>query len=339
MSEKLSGARKAAILLLSLGEEAASEVLKNLTEVEIREVTRQMRTFEDISQAQVQRVANEYYMLAERGRFLPGSPETKTAFLRRILGRAMGEEEAERIIEGVLENKNVGELERLQWHDPATIAEFVSGEHPQVMAVILANLGDPDLTRMVLEALPDHLRPEVLARLLRIREVSEEWIEEIESSLEEEINQTEKAHGENEDSGSSAGASDRVAGVLNATSSGMQQTILDHIEKQDPALAAKIRNQMFPFEEFIKVDHFSIQKVLERCTNQDLVYALRTADDGLRRHFFRNLSPENAKSLAEAIEGFGPIRISEIEAAQNRLSNIARELAVQGELHLLQRRK
>lgn len=335
MTIRLTGAKKAAILLLSMGEDAASDVLKNLSDEDITEITRAMRSFDGVSQNEVQRVANEYFLLAEKGRFLPASPETKTTYLRKIFSRALGEEEAERIVQGMLATEGAGPLEKLQWHDPVTIAEFVSGEHPQVIAVILANLGDPALTQQVLDALPSELSEDVLSRLLQIREVSGEWIEEIEKSLGEEmVEPSPQASSQPQ-----RGGSQQVAGMMNAASPEMEHAIMGHIERQDVELAASIREKMFPFEAFLRVDNMSIQKVVEKATNQDLVHALATAEEPLRRHFFRNLSPDNVKALTEAIANQGPIRVSAIESAQKRLSNIARELAVKGELRLLQRKK
>ena len=333
--KRLSGARKAAILLLSMGEEAATKVLRNLSDEEIQDITREMQAFNDVSPNEVQRVASEYFLLAEKGRFLPGSPETKTAYLRRILTRAMGEDSAQRIVAGIMTSEGGGTLDTLQWHDPATIAEFVSDEHPQVIAVILAHLGDPGLSQQVLNEMPASLRDDVTERLMSIREISDEWITEIEQSLTQELG----ASNHTEPREPAIGGEEQVAGVLNAASPTMEQSILTQIESEHPELAARLRRQMFPFEAFLRVDNASIQKVLERTTNQDLVLALRTADEPLRRHFFRNLSPDTARQLAAAIAEFGPIRVSEIEEAQKRLSSIARELALKGELRLLERKR
>jgi flagellar motor switch protein FliG len=332
MAARMEGAQKAAVLLLAMGEQAASEVIKNLSEDEINAVTPYMTRFSEITPGDVARVANEFYRIAEKGRFLPAAPETKTAYLKKVLEKALGAEKTGGLIEGLLASDSAGPLEKLRWHDPSTIARFLGGEHPQVIAVIVANLGDPLLTQNVLIELPDGLRQDVFGRLVRLREISPEWVEEIEASLAEEMGQE---HGEVSGKGAS---SNRVAGMLNAAPRGMEQDILEHIEGRDPGLAARIREQMFPFEDFIRIDNPSMQKVLERATNQDLVLALGTASAGLRRHFLRNLSAARAGALEEAIANFGPVRVSEIEAAQKRLSNIARELAEAGELGILAKR-
>lgn len=328
---RLKGAQKAAILLLSLGEDAAAEVIRNLSEEELNALTPYLSNFDEVTPQDVERVAQEFYRTAEKGSFLPATPETKTAYLNKILGRALGEEKSRQLVAGMLEESPPGRLEQLKWHDPATIAQFISNEHPQVIAVIAANLGDPALTQQVLAALPEGLRRDVLIRLVRLREISSEWVQEIEASLEEEMSAA-KAQPPARDA-----SADRVAGVMNAAPRQMEVAVMTHIESQRPELAARIRTQMFPFEEFLKVDNPSMQRVLEQVTNEDLVQALSTANEPLRRHFLRNLSTENAAALEQAIGNFRPLRVSDIEAAQKRLSNIARQLAQQGKLTVLKR--
>ena len=333
MAARLKGTQKAAILLLSIGEDAAAEVMKNLSEEEVNTLAGELGKFEDVTPTDVDRVANEYYLAAEKGRFLPAAPETKTAYLKKILARALGPDKSEALLNVMVDAKPSGPLEQLKWHDPATIAQYISGEHPQVIAVIAANLGDPALTEQVIAALPEELRRDVLMRLVRLREISSEWVDEIEASLEEEMRSVPQAASERDAS------SNRVAGVLNAASGPLERAAMNHIASQDPRLASTIKAQMFPFEDFIKVDNYGMQKVLARVTNEDLVLALRTAGEGLRRHFLRNLSAENAAALRRTIENPGPLRVSDMEAAQKRLSNIARELAERGELIVLEKRK
>ena len=333
MTNRLSGPQKAAILLLSLGEEAASDVIKNLSEEEVQLITPHLSNFEDVTPNEVERVTNEFYLIAEKGKFLPAAPETKTNFLKKILSKALGAKKGTNLIEGMLNKDVSSSLEKLKWHDPTTIAEFLSGEHPQVIAVILAYLGDPNLTKNVLDEFPEGVREDLLVRLMRLKEISPEWVEEIEKSFSTEM------YAEEEEPEEKKAASDKVAGMLNAAPQGMETSIMSHIEQMDQGLADRIREQMFPIDDFIKLDNYSMQKVLEKATNEDLVLVLRTAEEPLRRHFFRNLSTENARELKEAIESFGPIRISDIESAQKRLSNIARDLAAKGELHLLERKK
>lgn len=330
MSHRLSGPQKAAILLLSLGEDAAAEVLKNLSDSEIEEVSRNMARFGDVTPKDVDRVASEFYLIAEKGRFLNTPPETKVEFLKKILAKAIGPEKAAELVDGLMAAKPSGPLERLKWHDPATIARFLAGEHPQVIAVILANLGEPALMQHILAELPQALSQDVFARLLRLKSISPEWVEEIEASLAEEL-----AREPGEGARPAHLGTERAAGLLNAAPPPMERAILNRIEQQAPAVAERIRAEMFPFPEFIKIDNQGLQKILARSTLQDVVLALHGADEALARHLLHNLSSDSAGKVQAALELPGPARLSDIEAAQKRLANIARDLAEKGELLIL----
>ncbi|HUJ77320.1 MAG TPA: flagellar motor switch protein FliG [bacterium] len=328
---RLTGTQKAAILLLSLGEEAAAEVLKNLSEEEIVDVTRQMSRFHEITPQDVERVTNEYYLVAERARLLPTPPETKVEYLRKVLSKALGEERAQGLMEGLVSAPPGGALERLKWHDPSTIAAFIGQEHPQVIAVILANLGDPLLVRAVLEHLPDALQKEVLPRFARLRTIPPEWLAEIEESL------TQAEAGEGGVSRESG--AQRVADLLSAAPRSVEAQLMGHLQRQNPALAERVRSQMFPFEDFIKVDNYGMQKVLARTPGDDVVLALRLAEEPLRHHFLRNMSPRSAAAIQQALEELGPTPVVEIEAAQRRIVTTARELEEKGELYVLDRKR
>jgi flagellar motor switch protein FliG len=330
MPSRLTGPQKAAILLLSLGEDAAAEVLKNLSEDEIVSVSRHMARYQDFTPADVNRTVNEFYLVAERARLLPSRPETKVQFLRKVLGRALGEERAQAMVDGLV-NTAAGPIERLKWHDPHTIAQFIGGEHPQVIAVILANLGDPGLAQAVVTELPDPLQHDVLTRMAKLRAVPDDVLKEVEQTLDEAMAAQPK--------GEVGSGPQRVAGVLGSGSKRMEQALMGHLQRQNPELARQIRGQMFPFEDFIKVDNYGIQRVLARTPGEDLVRALRLADDALRRHFLRNMAPESAQAMQQALDALQPTPVAVIEAAQKRICTVARELAEQGLLTVLDRNK
>jgi flagellar motor switch protein FliG len=330
MPSRLTGAQKAAILLLSLGEEAAAEVIKNFTEEEIRDVTRYMTRFQEITAEDVARVTAEFYLIAERTRQLPAAPETKTQYLKKILARALGEEKSQAIVEGLVSSQAAGALERLRWHDPATIAEFVSGEHPQVIAVILANLGDAGLTQAVVSELPERLQSDVIARLARLRTIPDEMLKEIEESLGEQMAAR----------GTPAGkGAQQVAGVLSSAPRRLEQTLMGQLRRGSPGIADQVREHMFPFEDFLKVDNPGVQKVIARTSGEDLVLALKLADESLRHHFLRNMSEQSARDIQAALDALGPTPVATIEAAQKRICAVGRQLAEQGALTVLARRK
>jgi flagellar motor switch protein FliG len=332
MARRLTGPQKAAILLLALGEESAAEVLKHLSEDEIREATVYMSRLETVTPADVTRVTTEFYRVAEKANFLPSPPETKVQYLKKVLAKAMGEAKAQEVVDGMVKAAPGSTLERLKWHDPATIAGFIGEEHPQVIAVILANLGDPQLARAVLESLPEALQQDIVARLAKLRTIPSDWLEEIDKSF------TEQAAPSAADTAHDIGPQ-RVATMLGGASRATGSRWLSHIRNQDPALAERIRDQLFPFEDFLKVDALGMQKVLARTPGEDLVLALKLADEGLRRHFLRSLSPQAAAQIGQALDELGPTPVAQIEAAQRRIATTAKEMADKGELFVLERKK
>ena len=332
MATRLSGPQKAAILLLSLGEDAAAEVIRNLNEEEIKQVSQYMARFQHVTPKDVDRVMNEFYLVAEKGRFLPAPPETKVEYLKKILARAVGEEQASRTVQGLVERKPENSFEQLRWHDPQTIASFLAGEHPQVIAVILANLGDPALAQAVMAALPEDMQKDVLTRYARIRTIPDEWLVEIEASLGEDLAASRARPA------AAPPGEQRVAMVLGAASQPMEDLLIQHLRAKNPELADRISRRIFSFADLIKIDNYGIQLILKRTPGDDLVLALKLADEPLSRHLMRNMSDEAARKIQEAIDGLGPTPVTRIEAAQKRIANSARVLIESGEIYPLERR-
>ena len=325
-SSRLSGPRKAAILLLTLGEDAAAEVLKQLSDEEVRAVTRFMAQFQDVTPQDVERVVNEYFMRQQNSGISNAPLETKLQYMQKVLGKAMGEDRATGLVQGMLAAPPGGALEQLKWHAPSTIAGFVAKEHPQVIAVILATMDEPGLADRVLAELPSALQSDVTQRLAGLKTISPEWVNDIQETLADKLLPAVR------DAAERGAGPERVAEVLTTGPRAMETAILSHIEQKNPALAEKIRGAMFRFEDFIRIDNLGLQKVLGRSSMRDLVLALRLAGDDLREHVYRNLSTNNAKLIREELDNLGPTRVSEIEQAQQRLVSIARDLMDKGEV-------
>jgi len=254
-----------------------------------------------------------------------------------VLNKALGEEKSAELVDGLIQERPDSALERLKWHDPTTIAEFLADEHPQVIAVILAYLGEPALAQSIIAALPEAMQDDVYARLARVKDVPDDLLQEIEASLHEEMyGAPAQGDGEGQESAPAVG---RVADLLNHAEGETESQIMGRIEHQDPELAGQIRKQMFPFEDFIKIDNYGIQKVLQRASGDDLLRALKTADEPLRRHFLRNMSADYAERIQAELGRMGPLKLGDIEESQRRLATIARELAEQGELFILGRQR
>lgn len=332
MSKRLRGPQKAAILLLSLGEEDAAEVMKNLSEDEIREVSQYMTQFEQVTPDDLDRVASEFYLVAEKARFLPENPTTKTEFLRKILGKALGGEKADEMVSGLVENRPDSRLEQLKWHNPRTIANFIADEHPQVIAVILANLGDPALAQEVMEELPPEMQMDVLTRYARLKDIPQEWLDEIEASLSEEMPLARPP--EKDEMGV-----EKMADVLEAADKPVEESLIAHLATRNPELAERIKKRLFQFSDLLKIDNYGIQLVLRNTSGEDLVVALKLADEALKSHLLRNLSTNSAENVEESLQSLGPLPVSRIEAAQKRLAQTARVLIEKGEIFPLERKK
>jgi flagellar motor switch protein FliG len=332
MASRLSGPQKAAILLLTLGEDSAAEVMKNLSEEEIKDLSQYMGRFQHVTPKDVDRVMNEYYRVAERGRFLPAPPVTKVEYLKKILTRAIGEEPAGKVVEGLVTKGADSALEQLRWHDPHTIAAFLAEEHPQVIAVILANLGDPHLSRSIIAALPEGMQKDILTRFAQIRVIPQEWLDEIEASLGEDLAAARPRPAEGPQ------GEQQVARVLGSASKPMEDVLIEHLRRKNPELAERISRRLFAFADLLKLDNYGMQLVLKRTPGDDLVLALKLADEALARHIYRNMSDESAAKIQAALDGLGPIPVTRIEAAQKRIANTARALIEQGEVYPLERK-
>ena len=324
-ASRLNGLRKSAILLLSLGEDAAAEVLKQLSEEEVRIVSAMMTRFQDVTPQEVDRVFNEYFVRRERETLPSGSPETKLQYLQKVLGKAMGGERAQSLVNGMLETPPGGALEKLKWHAPRTIANFIAKEHPQVIAVILSSLEAKALADRVMTELPPALQADVAQRMAALKTISAEWINDIQETLADAMIPAAQ------DAAQMGAGPERAAQVLTSGSRAMEMAVMAHIERKDPELAGKNRPQMFRFEDFLRFDNLGLQRVLARSTTRDLVLSLRIASDELREHVYRNLSTNNARAIQEEIDSLGPTRVADIESAQLRMIAIARELMDKGE--------
>jgi len=332
---KLTGPQKAAILLLSLGEDAAAEVMKNLSEDEMREVMAMVARYQDYTEADVARVLNEYHQRTTGPAEPPKvAPETKMAFLDKTLGRALGEERSKVLLGQIVDSPKGGALQRLKWHAPQTIAQVIQNEQPQVIAVILACFDEPELAARVMGALPQGLRGQVMSRFQRIKGIQPDWLEEVEASLQGLFAQAAAQPPAPE-------GVRKVAAVLGTEAleegPGAQRAakVLGELQRMNPQVAGAVRGQRVAFHEFIRIDAFGIQKILEQAHMDDVIMALRTADDAVREHILGNISPPTAHRIQQEIDQMGPARISDMEQARKRLCAIATQLWAAGEIHVL----
>src|SRR3989338_7571244 len=323
MSEdKYSGYEKAAILLLSLGEDVASEVMKNFEAKEIRVIGNYLSKTNKIDGESVKSVVKEFCEIAKFTEvFMFGGEE----FLRAVLTKAMGQEKAAKVIENLAIGIEEKGLEALRWIDPRGIANLIRGEHPQTIALILAHL-DPDHAGQVVTLLPDAIRGDVMLRMATIESVAPGVIKEIEEVLNKQLQMGGSVVNKR------VGGPDVVASILNYMDRASESAILGNIEQNFPEMAEKIRQMMFVFEDLINVDDRGIQEILKEVSKDDLVLAIKGAGDDMKAKIFKNMSERASQSIKEDMESKGPVRVSEIEKSQQAILKIAKRLEEEGKI-------
>jgi len=320
--EKQAGYEKAAVLLLSLGEDVASEIMKNLDAKEVRLIGNYMSKATKLEPSSVKSVVREFCEIAKSPEgFVFGGED----YLRAVLTKAMGQEKATKIIENLAITTEEKGLEALRWIDPRGIANLIRGEHPQTVALILAHL-DADHAGPVVALLPEAMRADVMLRMATIESIPPGVIREIEEVLNKQLQMGGSVVNKK------VGGPDVVASVLNYLDRSNESAILSSIEQSSPELAEKIRQMMFIFEDLIHVDDRGIQEILKEAGKDDLVLALKGANEEMKTKVFKNMSERAAQSIKDDIEAKGPVRLSDIEKAQQAILKIAKKLEGEGKI-------
>ncbi len=320
MAERsLRGYEKAAVVLLSMEEEDASRVMKELAPGEIAKITKAMASLRKLEQEDVSFVIDEFHTRAEAD-VVKGDEE----YTKRVLSRALGKEEATRFLDGT----NVEDpLEALRWMEPRNIANFIKGEHPQTVAIVLAHL-DSNQAAEVMATLPEALRVDVAYRMASLEGVSSAVLKDLESALRSQL-QGMGAHSERKVGGVKA-----VAEILNQVDRATEQFVLGKIEEESPELAESIRKLMFVFDDLQTLDDRGVQALLKEVSTEELSLSLKTASDALKEKIFKNMSSRAAEILKEDMETRGPTKLSDIEKAQQAIVQVAKKLEEEGKIVL-----
>ncbi len=322
--DKLSGPQKAAIFLLTMGEEFTAEVYKYLSEEEIKRIGVEMARIDYIPSEAVRRVLEEANI--ESKELLADLTVSPDEFLQESLIKAYGERGKE-IYEEIRQELGPKVFEKLRRLDPRTIANFLRNEHPQTIAIILVHL-DPDKAGQVLSVLPEKLRSEVIFRIAELDKVDPEIIQEISTALEEELQAVGGTFSRK------LGGVERAAEILSHVGRDLEEEILSQVEEENPSLAEEVRKYLFTFEDLLKVDDNAIQAILKEISTEDLKLALKTASEELREKFFSNMSERAAQLLKEDLEIMGPVRVADVEAAQQNIIKVAKRLEQEGKIVL-----
>jgi flagellar motor switch protein FliG len=322
-TERLIGPKKAAIALLSLGEEASARILKNLTTDEIKELSLQMSYIQGVKKEISDELLQEFTsMFRNEG----GVQVAGDEFVRNVLPVVMEIDQAREVIAEIEEKKQRIPFKHLRDIDPRLLAGFIKGEHPQTIAIIVSHL-EHQKASQVLGFLPEHLQFEVIGRIASLETVPPDLIREVDEVLEKELTSLGQ-HGQN------IGGVTVVAEILNHCERRTGDNILQFLEESDSDLAEKVRKLMFVFEDLMHVDDNGIRELLKEIRNEELILALKTASPDLKNKIFKNLSQRAAQMLQEDISMMGPARLSEVEAAQQSILNVARRLEKEGKLLL-----
>lgn len=326
LQNSISGVKKAAILMVLLGDEAAAEVYRYLSKEEVQKLTEEISELPAINPEVAAAVLEEYYQLMVTQSYLA---QGGTEYASRLLVSAFGEKDAKELLDQVLESQEAraGNLDSLQQADPQQLAKFLQDEHPQTISVILAHLGVRSASSL-LGLLPQKVAAEAVRRLAEMRQFSPEMAEKISMVLHRKFEtigeQSRRAY---------AGVK-AVADILNRSDLGTSKMILEMIEQQDPKLAISIRNLMFTFEDLLEVPEISIREWLAHIDKKTLAMALKGASPELRNHIYKVMSTRAAEMLKEDMESLGAVRAREVNQAQQEAVVLARRLEAEGKITL-----
>ncbi len=325
-ASEIAGIRKAAVLLVLLGEDAASEIYKNLSESELHAVTQEIAELEPISPEIGTRVLEEYSALALTSEYIASGGNE---YASRLLVKAFGKDEAQNLMDAVTraQEMSASKLDSLQKADPQQLAKFLEGEHPQTIALILAHL-DPRQASVLLMKLPEDTRAESVKRLAQLRQFSPEMAQKVSVVLHR------KMQALGEQSRRAYAGFKGVADLLNRLDPASGKVILETIEQEDPKLAMGIRNLMFTFDDLLGVPEPAIRELLSHLDKKVLATALKGAPEQLRNHIFKAMSSRATQMLQEDIEALGPTRAKDVAKAQQECVAIARRLESEGKLQL-----
>lgn len=321
----MTGEEKAAILLLSLDEDLAADVMKNLKPSEIRRIGKQMSRVSNIPAETVNAVAKEFCTMAKD---LGGMITVREGTPKSLMVKALGEQEAETMItevgSGAFDNPIIDKLHEI---DPKVLAEFTRTEHPQTIALIMVHL-KPEKAAAVLEYFSPAIQYEITKRMATLKSVPREFIEEVAKTLEKEL-----ITGNSSDQ--QMGGAQVIADILNRMNRSTENAIMTAMEDSDPELAAQIRNFMFSFEDVLNLDDKSLQELMKEVSAEDLSRALKMVDEVQREKIFRNMSKRGAEMLKEEISLMPPIRISEVESSQRKIVEMTKKLEAEGKIVIL----
>ena len=321
-SKDFQGKEKAAILLVSLGNEIAADIYKHFDEATMEVITLEIANLGKVTPEQKLDVLKDAQeMLLAREYMARGGGE----YARDILERALGPERAQNLLARITASLQVRPFDFMRHTDPQQLLSFIQGEHPQTIALILSYL-EPEQSAQVIGGLPAVMQAEVAKRIARMDRITPEVLREVERVLERKLS---TVMGQDF---TLAGGIDAIVNIINNADRGTERNIMEHLEENDPELAEEIKRRLFVFEDILKMDDRSLQRVLREVEMKELALALKGATEDLRSKFFKNMSKRAAEMLKEDMEFMGPVRVRDVEESQQKIVNVIRALEDVGEI-------
>lgn len=319
---QLTGRQKAAIFLVTLGSDVSAEIFKYLREDEIEQLTFEIARLDKVEADEKDKVLLEFQeMMMASGFISTGGID----YARDVLERALGSQKAVDIINRLTSSLQVRPFDFIRRTDPTHLVNFIQGEHPQTIALILAFL-DANKSAQILANLPHEVQADVAKRIALMQRTSPDILREVERVLERKLSTLAS------DDYTTAGGVDAIVEILNSVDRSTEKAIIEQLEEDDPELAEEIKKRMFVFEDIVLLDDRSIQKVMREVDQQDLAKALKSVDAEVQDKIFRNMSKRASSMLREDMDFMGPIRVKDVDEAQQKIVNIIRKLEESGEI-------
>jgi flagellar motor switch protein FliG len=319
-----TGLENSAILLMSLGEEDAAEVLKHLTPKEVQGVGETIARMKTVPRERMDSVLRSFSELASEQCMLVGDTGE---YVRTVLRKALGEDKANLLLDRIMQASDVTGIEGLKWMDSGAVAELLRNEHPQIIAAILVHL-DFDQASSVLKLLAERQRNEVMMRIATLDGIQPSALKDLNEVMSSLLSGGDRMRG------STLGGVKVAAEMLNLMGTSVETSVLDFIRESDNDLAQQIMDNMFTFDDLVKVDDRAIQALLKEVQTESLVIALKGAAPELREKVFKNMSTRAGETLREELETRGPVRVSEVETEQKEILKVVRRLVEEGTIVL-----
>jgi len=320
----LRGVDRAAILMLALGEKDAATILSHMGPKEVQDLGTAMAGLHNVSTAEMENVMNSFVSTLGTQTALGMNSDE---YIRNVMTEALGSDKASGVIDRILLGRNSKGLEQLKWMDSRSIAEIIRFEHPQIIAIVMSFL-EPDQAAEVLSEFQENVRSDIIMRIATLDGIQPAALQELDQILDSQFSGTSNVKSTN------LGGVKAAADILNLVEGSIESMVMEQVESADQELAQDIQDNMFVFENLIDVDDRGFQSLLREIASDQLMLALRGADEALREKIFKNMSQRAADMLRDDLEAAPPARLSDVESAQKEILSVARRLADAGEINL-----